>query len=115
MTIDASSPLAPMTLLFRIEPGCLGPDGRQHIETFCKLAEQVYLRHPLTGVQFEFVPRYDKQLPEREFLLGERTLNREQAVRLMEHYGHELPHIEAQLDDTLSRLITHYTDAGMPE
>ena len=111
----SSPPLAAMTLLFRIEPGCLGPDGRQHIETFCKLAEQVYLRHPLNGVQFEFVPRYDKQLPEREFLLGERTLNRNQAIRLLEHYGLELARIETQLDDTLSRLISHYTDAGMPE
>jgi hypothetical protein len=29
-----------LTVTFRVGPGCLGPDGIDHIEGFCKLAKK---------------------------------------------------------------------------
>ncbi|MFT6898769.1 MAG: hypothetical protein ACJA13_003196, partial [Paraglaciecola sp.] len=29
-----------LTVTFRVEPGCLGPDGISHIEAFCKFAKR---------------------------------------------------------------------------
>ena len=29
-----------LTVIFRLEPGCLGPDGEDHVEEFCKFAEK---------------------------------------------------------------------------
>ena len=31
-----------LTIQIRIEPGCLGPDGKQHIDTFCTAASRVF-------------------------------------------------------------------------
>lgn len=31
-----------LTIQIRVEPGCLGPDGKAHIETFCAAAARIF-------------------------------------------------------------------------
>ncbi|HHQ4480696.1 TPA: hypothetical protein ACSP1H_001176 [Aeromonas veronii] len=31
-----------LTIQIRVEPGCLGPDGKEHIETFCAAAAKIF-------------------------------------------------------------------------
>ena len=31
-----------LTIQIRVEPGCLGPDGKEHIETFCVAAAKIF-------------------------------------------------------------------------
>lgn len=40
-----------LLILHRLEPGCLGPDGADHVEQFCQLAEKA-----IQGLAPEVVP-----------------------------------------------------------
>lgn len=42
-------------LMYRVEPGCLGPDGANHIEDFCRFANK-HIKSPYYGL-FVFLPR----------------------------------------------------------
>ncbi len=56
-----------LTIQIRVEPGCLGPDGKAHIETFCTAAAKIFAAVEPELVNWTLLPRYDKQLPEQEF------------------------------------------------
>ncbi len=99
---------AKLTLLFRVEPGCLGPDGKVYIDEFCHLAQQAFASNQHPWLAIKIVPRYDKQRPETEYLLGERGLNRSKAERYMMLHGKALSQLECQLNDLISDLIDHY-------
>lgn len=71
-----SLPGGKLTLVFRIEPGCLGPDGKDYIEEFCLLVQKAFEQTHQRTVVLEIIPRFDKQLPETEYRLGERGLSK---------------------------------------
>lgn len=100
-----------LTLLFRVEPGCLGPDGKQHIEPFCTLAMQVFARLEPDRVTWQIVPRFDKHLEELEFHLVTRRLSEEQASQYLASTGCELSVLRERIDETLSMLVTRYMDS----
>ncbi|MDO2947505.1 hypothetical protein [Aeromonas simiae] len=101
-------PLPKLTLLFRIEPGCLGPDGPQHIAPFCTLAMQLFPRLEPDRVQWQIVPRHDKRLDELEFHLASRRLSEEQASQYLAQTGVSLPQLRERIDETLARLVERY-------
>ena len=51
-----------LTVLFRLEPGCLGPKGVEHIDNFCQLAQKEFKSFHSDFVQWTIVPRIDKSL-----------------------------------------------------
>ncbi len=97
-----------LTLVFRIEPGCLGPDGRDYIDEFCQLVQKAVEQTHQRMVELEIIPRFDKQLPETEYRLGERGLSREKAARYLSAGGEDLDLLEARLNNSLPSLIDHY-------
>ena len=97
-----------LTLLFRVEPGCLGPDGKVHIDGFCHLAQQAFASKQHPWLDIHIIPRHDKSLPETEYRFGERGLHRAKAERYMKLHGKELDQLESQLNDLISNLIEHY-------
>ncbi len=60
-------------ILYRVEPGCLGPEGARYIDDYCVYANQHIPALPYAT--FEFVPRNDKSLPEWEFSLNKKSLS----------------------------------------
>lgn len=97
-----------LTVLYRIEPGCLGPQGKQYIEGFCTMALATIGKTDNSFIRWIIVPRYDKSLPEVQYLVNDKALNREMANRYLMHFGRELEPFENTLYEKLADLIDEY-------
>lgn len=97
-----------LTIQIRIEPGCLGPDGKHHIETFCAAASRVFAAMEPERVSWVLIPRHDKQLPEQEFFIEGRKLSEEQAGLLVQRMGLTLAPLQERSDALLAQLVERY-------
>ncbi|WP_447824742.1 hypothetical protein [Aeromonas salmonicida] len=97
-----------LTIQIRVEPGCLGPDGKEHIETFCVAAAKIFASIYPELVSWVLIPRYDKQLPEQEFFIEGRKLTEEQASLFLRRVGRELGEVQDKLDSVLAQLVERY-------
>ena len=93
-------------LMYRVEPGCLGPDGVNHIEDFCHFANK-HIKSPYYS-QFVFLPRYDKQKSERQYSVNSRNLSQVQAKAYLNHFEIHIDHFEEQLDELIAKSIDLY-------
>lgn len=93
-----------MTLVYRVEPGCLGPDGIKYVEEFCNHSNKVMAQWQ-EAIQFFFTPRYDKSRPEVEYKLLGKTMKREQVESYIERLGITLEDFEADLGEKTAELI----------
>ena len=91
-----------LTVLYRVEPGCLGPDGKQHIDAFCKFAELV------SRAIHEQSPRHDKTLAETQYKVGDKNLSHDQAARYLHMFGKQLDEFEEHLHDALASSIDEF-------
>lgn len=95
-----------MRVLYRVEPGCLGPTGTQYIEAFCRFAnKQITSPH---YAQLLFLPRYDKQKDERQYSVNSRNLSQLQAKMYLQHFSVNIVDFEDQLDQLLTKAIDLY-------
>ena len=51
-------------IIFRVEPGCLGPQGDTHVEKFCEFAQQEFNTIDPELIHWDIIPRFDKSLDE---------------------------------------------------
>ncbi|WP_278381586.1 hypothetical protein [Pseudoalteromonas distincta] len=93
-------------LMYRIEPGCLGPKGAEHVEDFCRFANK-HIKSPFYG-QFVFLPRYDKTVDERQYSVNSRNLSLAQARAYLKHFDINIEEFEEQLDELLTKAIDLY-------
>ena len=100
-----------LTILYRIEPGCLGPNGDQHLDQFCALANTMVannsalLNHIVTWV---IEPRWDKTLPEMQFKLIRKSITHDQAATYLKAIGHELDSLESTLVKAITAQVNQY-------
>lgn len=97
-----------LTIQIRIEPGCLGPDGKVHIDTFCTAAGRVFAALEPERLSWVLLPRHDKQLPEQEFLFEGRKLSEAQASLLLQRMGLTLATLQERSDAMLAQLVERY-------
>ncbi|QSX38929.1 hypothetical protein [Shewanella sedimentimangrovi] len=97
-----------LTLLARLEPGCLGPDGLSHIAAFCALAQRSVQALAPGVCQWRLEPRLDKTLPELEFSIANRQLSREQADRYLELFDLEIDSLEERFHTKMAQLINQF-------
>ncbi len=97
-----------LIVLFRVEPGCLGPNGKDYIEDFCYFAAKALAEVDADFVRWKIVPRYDKSLPETQYMLAGKQLTYQQACKYMALLGKELDDFEMHLNDKLSELIDEH-------
>jgi hypothetical protein len=109
MTYELPLPLyKKLTVMFRVEPGCLGPDGKDHIEDFCK-----YAKKKVSGLHSDFIrwvitPRWDKTLPESEYKTNNKRLDHDKAEKYLSIFGQQLDDFEESLQDKLAEMIDEY-------
>lgn len=109
MDVELPLPLyKKLTVTFRVEPGCLGPDGADHIEGFCKHAKKSVADLDSDFVRWVITPRYDKSLAETEYRTNGKRLNHDKAELYLKVFGKELDEFEEHLQDSLSELIDEY-------
>ncbi|WP_237158852.1 hypothetical protein [Shewanella khirikhana] len=97
-----------LLILHRLEPGCLGPDGADHVEQFCQLAEKAIQGLAPEVCQWQLVPRFDKSLPEMSYFLGSKQLTKEQTDRYLEMFSLEIDEFEERFHAKLTQLINQY-------
>ncbi|WP_372871790.1 hypothetical protein [Shewanella sp.] len=97
-----------LLILHRLEPGCLGPDGLQHVEQFCMLAEKSIQGLAPEVCHWKLVPRIDKALPEMSYFLGNKQLTKEQTDRYLEMFSLEIDEFEEKFHAKLTQLINQY-------
>ncbi|CAM3835742.1 MULTISPECIES: hypothetical protein [Pseudoalteromonas] len=95
-------------LLYRVEPGCLGPSGAQMIEHFCVYANQ-QLAAPYFA-HYQFTPRFDKSKAERQYSINTRLLSESQAHTYLTHFDTTKDEFEEQLDELLTQAIENFLE-----
>jgi len=97
-----------LTVVVRIEPGCLGPEGIERIEGFCNFAQAEVESIDSDFVQWELVPRYDKSLPEMQYKTINKILTHDKAAKYLEIFNKNLDEFEDHIHEKLTVLIDQY-------
>jgi len=97
-----------LTVIFRVEEGCLGPDGAQHVEGFCKFAQKEVETIDADFVHWIVVPRHDKALVETEYNINEKKLTHDKAERYLNLFEKSLDEFEGHFHEKISLLIEDY-------
>lgn len=97
-----------LNVLYRVEPGCLGPDGPKKIEDFCEYAKKEVENLDANFVHWDILPRFDKTLPEMEYKALNKNLTHDQADRYLAVFEQSLDEFEEHLHDKLGVLIENY-------
>lgn len=97
-----------ITVNFRIEPGCLGPEGDTIVDAFCMNAnKKLSISYP-DYINWNVTPRHDKTLPELDYGIGRRSLSREHAERYLSMLNIQIEQFEIKVFDQLPDLIDQY-------
>jgi len=99
-----------LTVVCRIEAGCLGPEGADHIEEFCNFAQTEVEPIDSDFVHWELIPRHDKSLAEMQYKINNKKLNHDKAAKYLAMFNKNLDEFEDHLHEKLSHLIDQYLE-----
>lgn len=97
-----------LTVILRVEPGCLGPDGKDHVDAFCHFAQEKAQALDSHFLNWEIVPRHDKALLEIQYKIADKTLSHAQAAKYLEAFERYIDEFEEGLQDRLGILIDQF-------
>jgi hypothetical protein len=97
-----------LNVTFRVEPGCLGPNGIEYVDGFCKYAKSAIAKIDSDFVRCTIIPRHDKSLPETEYKTNGKALTQEKAALFLPVFGKALDDFEEELEGKLAELIDEY-------
>lgn len=97
-----------LSILCRVEPGCLGPDGADHIVEFCAFTQKAIESIHSDFVHWSIVPRDDKSLPEMAYQINQKKLNHDKAAKYLALFNKNLDEFEGRLHESLAHLINQY-------
>ena len=97
-----------LTVIVRLEPSCLGPNGNDLIEEFCNFAQVEVETIDSDFVHWELVPRYDKSLPEMQYKAINKKLSHDKASKYLEIFNKSLDKFENNIHQKLAALINQY-------
>jgi len=92
----------------RIEAGCLGPAGDEHVVGFCDFAKHEFSSWEKEVIQWRFMPRLDESSAELQYKFAEKNLSRGQAKKYLLRFEKNIDELEAEIDETLLVLINEY-------
>lgn len=97
-----------LEVVFRVEPGCLGADGKEYVEQFCRYAQEEVEPIDSDFVHWVILSRHDKSLPEMEYQIAEKKLTHDKAARYLELFGKSLDEFEGHFHAKLVTLIEQF-------
>jgi hypothetical protein len=97
-----------LTVIFRLEEDCLGPDGIQSVDQFCQHAEDHVSTIDADFVHWVIQARHDASLTEMEYSINHKKLTHDQAAKYLLMFDKQLDDFEAHLHDSLTTLIDNY-------
>ena len=97
-----------LTVIARVEPGSLGPDGLNYVEDFCRFANQNMSTSAESYSRWQIIPRYDKTLPEMEYFVTHKKLNNFQVEKYLSLFNNDMDSFEEEFYCKLTTLIETY-------
>ena len=97
-----------LTIVYRVEPGCLGPKGASHVEDFCFFTQKEFERLDSDYIRWEIEPRNDKSLPELQYKINNKKLTHDKAARYLELFDKNLDEFESHLHNSFALQIEQY-------
>ncbi|BCE01822.1 hypothetical protein [Marinicellulosiphila megalodicopiae] len=97
-----------LSVLYRLEPGCLGPQGKGLIDEFCNFAHTQLDSLESHAIALNIIPRHDKTLNEMQCILAGNNISHTQAKKYLNLLKIDLDEFENNLDDKLETLITEF-------
>lgn len=98
-----------LSLTFRVEPGCLGPEGSSHIEDFCQFAQRQLSTSNNYFLLKKVIPRFDKTTPELQYQINNKTLSLNQVTKYLSLFKKDISDIEDDFQEEIAQLIEEYT------
>lgn len=97
-----------LTVTYRIEPGCLGPEGASHVDNFCEFAEKRVIELDADFIHWHITPRNDKKLAEMEYHVSRKQLTHDKADKYLRVFGKSLDEFEDHIQGECVGLINQY-------
>lgn len=97
-----------LAITYRVEAGCLGPDGLNYITDFCDFAQSELQALHSDYILWNIVHREDKTLSEMQYSLVGKNINVHQAEKYLSIFGKTLDDFECYLGDHLTTLIRQF-------
>ncbi len=93
---------------YRVESGCLGPEGESHLVAFCEFAQKNIQSTDSDYIKWNIVPRNDKSLPEMQYNVTGKGMSHSQAEKYLAVFGKSLDEFECHLGDKLALFIREF-------
>lgn len=97
-----------LIVVLRVEPGCLGPNGKEYVEDFCRFAQEKNQSLDAEFMHWDIIPRHDKALPEVQYRVGNKNLTHAQAAKYLEVFDRDIEEFEGELQDRLATFIDQF-------
>ncbi len=97
-----------LCVIYRVEPGCLGPEGKNHISKFCSFAQSELRSLDSEYVVWHIIPREDKALPEMQYNFVGKLITHSQAEKYLALFDKKLDEFEGHLCEKLATLINEF-------
>lgn len=97
-----------LTVIARIEPGSLGPDGIDKAEAFCRFANQNKKDLLPYFTTLQIIPRYDKSKPEMEYFIQHKKLNAVQVIKYLGFFDDNVDDFEEAFYAGLTSLVERF-------
>ena len=97
-----------ITVIVRVEPGCLGPEGNIHVDAFCSVAQTGIEKINSDFINWQIVPRFDKSLPEFQYKITDKLLTHDQAIKYLKLFDKEIDELEEQVNEEIAILIDQH-------
>lgn len=97
-----------LSVTYRVEPGCLGPDGKNYVNAFCDFAQKTIQSMEADHITWHIIPRNDKSLPEMQYSILGKNMNDAQAKKYLAIFGKKFDEFEGYMGDKLALLIDDF-------
>ncbi|MDH5184675.1 MAG: hypothetical protein OEX12_12395 [Gammaproteobacteria bacterium] len=101
-----------LTVVYRVEPGCLGPDGLQQIQAFCEFAQKQIETAKSNYLLWVIVPRLDKTIDEAEYRLHDKRLPMDKVSMYLKMFDTNIDELEGRLLEQIALLIEDFLERG---
>lgn len=97
-----------LTVIYNVEPGCLGPEGESHVSKFCSFAQKEIEDIDVGFINWDIIPRTDVSLPEIQYKIANKKLSHEKAIKYFESFKRNLDEFEEAIHEKITYLIESY-------
>ena len=98
-------------MLFRVEPGCMGPAGIDHINEFVDYANQHITSLNKPFVNWRIEARTNKKLPEIEYRVGNKLLKEPQVEKYLTVFGSSVDSFEEEVNERIAEMVDEFWEA----